>query len=139
MADKVKETYSQDVQIQVDESLLQNMELGKQSVIFYIVEEAVTNARKHAKATHIWVRLSPFEKDIALLAIQDDGTGFDVSAVTRAYDQRGSFGMVNLQERAELVNGVLNIQSAPGKGTFVQVYIPLSEEAADHLHHATQK
>lgn len=139
MGEKMKETFSQDVQIQVDESLLQSIEMGKQSVIFYIVEEAVTNARKHAKAVNIAVRLVPFEKDMALLEIQDNGVGFDVAAVTRAYAQRGSLGMVNLQERTELVNGVLNIQAAPGKGTRVQVYIPLSEEAADRLHHASQK
>jgi len=45
-------------------------------------------------------------------------------------------GMVNLRERTELVNGLLNLDSAPGKGTRVQVYIPLTEEAADRLHHA---
>ena len=61
--------------------------------------------------------------------------GFDVQEVNTAYDQRGSLGMVNLRERAELVNGLLNIDSAPGKGTRVQVYIPLTEEAADRLHH----
>jgi sensor histidine kinase YesM len=43
--------------------------------------------------------------------------------------------MVNLRERTELVNGLLHIDSAPGKGTRVNVYIPLSEEAADKLHH----
>jgi signal transduction histidine kinase len=139
MAEKTNETYAQDVQIQIDESVLQNMEVGKQSVVFYIAEEAVTNARKHAKAAHVWVHLRPYNKEIALLEIQDDGIGFDVAAVTRAYDQRGSLGMVNLRERTELVNGVLNIQSAPGKGTRVQVYIPLTEEAADRLHHAVQK
>jgi signal transduction histidine kinase len=139
MAEKTNETYSQNVNIEVDESLLQNMEVGKQSVVFYIAEEAVTNARKHAKAVHIWVRLRSYNQEIALLEIQDDGIGFDVNAVTRAYDQRGSLGMVNLRERTELVNGVLNIQSAPGKGTRVQVYIPLTEEAADRLHHAVQK
>jgi signal transduction histidine kinase len=138
MAEKTNETYSQQIQIQVDESLLKNMEVGKQGVIFFIVEEAVTNARKHAAAEHIWVRLGPFGKEIALLEIQDDGVGFDVASVTRAYDQRGSLGMVNLRERTELVNGVLNLQSVPGKGTRVQVYIPLSEEAADRLQHAAQ-
>jgi chemotaxis protein histidine kinase CheA len=44
--------------------------------------------------------------------------------------------MVNLRERTELVNGVLNIQSAIGKGTQIQVFIPLSEEAADQLNNA---
>jgi signal transduction histidine kinase len=136
MAEKMRETFAQNVIINVDESLLENMEMGKQGVIFYIIEEAVNNARKHASAMHIWVRLRPFETGIALLEIEDDGQGFDVAAVNNSYDQRGSLGMINLRERTELVNGLLNIDSAPKKGTRIQVYIPLTEEDADHLHHA---
>ena len=136
MARKMKETYSQNVLVNIDEGLLEQLELGKQGIIFYIVEEAVNNARKHAKAAHIGVRLRPIEEGLALLEILDDGAGFDVEAVNRTYDSRGSLGMVNLRERTELVNGLLNIQSAPGKGTRVQVFIPLTEEAADRLHHA---
>jgi signal transduction histidine kinase len=139
MADKVKETYAQDVSISVDENILQDLEVGKQGVVFFIVEEAVNNARKHASARHIWVNLRSYEKEIALLEIQDDGVGFDVAAVNRSYDERGSLGMINLRERTELVNGVLNIQSVLGKGTRVQVYIPLSDEAGDRLHHASGK
>ncbi len=137
MADKVRETYSQNVIITVDETVLQELEVGKQGVVFFIVEEAVNNARKHAQAEHIWVNLRPFEKEMAMLEVRDDGVGFDVASVNRSYDQRGSLGLVNLRERTELVNGVLNIQSAPGKGTQVQVFIPLSDEAADRLHHAS--
>jgi signal transduction histidine kinase len=137
MAVKIRETYSQNVIISVEENILTNFEVGKQGVVFFIVEEAVTNARKHAQAEHIWVNLRSFEKEMALLEVQDDGVGFDVAAVNRSYDQRGSLGMVNLRERTELVNGVMNIQSSLGKGTRVQVYIPLTEEAADRLHHAS--
>ena len=115
--------------------LSDNLEMGKQGVIFYIVEEAVNNARKHANAPTIWVRLGQFEPGIALLEIVDDGIGFDVKAVDKAYDKRGSLGMVNLSERTELVNGLLNIDLRSGKGTRVQVYIPLTEDAADRLHH----
>ena len=136
MAEKLRETFSLNVIINVDESTLKDMEMGKQGVIFYIIEEATNNARKHANAPHIWVRLRPFETGIALLEIEDDGLGFDVAAVNKSYDKRGSLGMVNLRERSELVNGLLNIDSAPGNGTRVQVYIPLTEEAADRLHHA---
>lgn len=136
MAEKMKETYSQNVIINIDEGLLDQLEMGKQGVVFYIVEEVVNNARKHARAAHIWVRLRPLEEGLALLDIQDDGVGFDVEAVNRSYDNRGSLGMVNLRERSELVNGLLHIQSAPGKGTRVQVFIPLTEEVADRLHHA---
>jgi signal transduction histidine kinase len=134
MAEKMRETFSQNVLINVDENVLNEMEMGKQGVIFYIIEEATNNARKHANAPHIWVRLRSFEKEVALLEIEDDGLGFDVAAVNKSYDKRGSLGMVNLRERSELVNGLLNMDSAPGKGTRVQVYIPLSEEAADRVH-----
>jgi signal transduction histidine kinase len=65
----------------------------------------------------------------------DDGLGFDVDAVNRAYDKRGSLGMVNLRERTELVSGLLHIDSSPGKGTKVQVYIPLTDDAVDRIHH----
>ncbi len=136
IAEKMRETYNQNVIINVDEKVLEDMEMGKQGVIFYIIEEATNNARKHANALHIWVRLRSFEKEIALLEIEDDGLGFDVEAVNKSYDKRGSLGMVNLRERTELVNGLLNIDSAPGKGTRIQVYIPLTEEAADRLHRA---
>ena len=135
MAEKMRETFSQNVIINIDDDCLNDMEMGKQGVIFYIIEEAANNARKHANAPHIWVRLRPFEKEVALLEVEDDGLGFDVEAVNKSYDKRGSLGMINLRERTELVNGLLNIDSAPGKGTRVQVYIPLSEEAADRLHH----
>ena len=135
MAEKMRETFAQNVIVNVDEKVLEDMEMGKQGVIFYIIEEATNNARKHANALHIWVRLRSFEKGIALLEIEDDGLGFDVESVNKSYDQRGSLGMVNLRERTELVNGVLTIDSAPGRGTRIQVYIPLTEEAADRLHH----
>ena len=136
MAEKMRETYTQNVVIDVDEQVVENLEMGKQGVIFYIVEEGVNNARKHAAATNIWVRLKQLDPGLSLLEIQDDGMGFDVNTVTKAYDKRGSLGMINLRERTELVNGVLNIQSQPGKGTLIQVYVPLTEEAADRLHHA---
>jgi len=135
MAEKMRETFTQNVIINIDEKILEDMEMGKQGVIFYIVEEATNNARKHANALHIWVRLRPFESGIALLEIEDDGLGFDVAAVNKSYDKRGSLGMVNLRERSELVNGLLNVDSALGKGTRIQVYIPLTEDAVDRLHH----
>ncbi len=133
MAEKMRETYGQNVLIETNAQLIDQLEMGKQTVVFYIAEEAVNNARKHAKADHIWVRIKPFDKDLGLLEIQDDGVGFDVSAVDASYDQRGSLGMVNMRERTELVNGALRIDSALGKGTRIQVLIPITEEGADRL------
>lgn len=139
MADKMRETYTQNVIVNVDDDLAGQMEMGKQGVVFYIIEEAVNNARKHANAPNIWVRLRPFQQSMALLEIEDDGVGFDVDAVNKAYDKRSSLGMVNLRERTELVNGLLNLKSTIGKGTNISVYIPLTEEAADRLHHAKSR
>jgi signal transduction histidine kinase len=135
MAEKVRETFGQNIVIEVNEKIVADLEMGKQGVIFYIVEEAVNNARKHAAASNIWVRLKELEPGLALLEVQDDGIGFDVRAMNKAYDKQGSLGMINLRERTEMVNGLLDIQSQPGKGTLVQVYVPLTEEAADSLHH----
>lgn len=136
MAEKMRETYTQNVVVDIDERIIEDMEMGKQGVIFYIVEEAVNNARKHAAASNIWVRLKRMDAGLVLLEVKDDGIGFDIKAMNSAYDKRGSLGMINLRERTELVNGLLNIQSQPGKGTLIQVYVPLTEEAADRLHHA---
>jgi signal transduction histidine kinase len=141
MADKMMETFSQKVAVEVDEHTTEQLEMGKQGVIFYIIEEAVNNARKHAAAEVITVRLKQMEMGVILLEINDNGAGFDVQAMTENYDKRtsSSLGMINLRERSELVNGLLQIESKPGKGTQVRVYIPLTEEAADRLHHARRR
>ncbi len=141
MSDKMLETYSQKVTVTIDERVTAQLEMGKQGVIFYIIEEAVNNARKHASAETIAVRLRQVEIGIALLEIVDNGAGFDIKAMSQSYDQRAnsSLGMVNLRERAELVNGLFQMDSAVGKGTKVQVYIPLTEDAADRLHHARSR
>ncbi|HZD57123.1 MAG TPA: GAF domain-containing sensor histidine kinase, partial [Anaerolineales bacterium] len=115
MAEKMRETFGQSVIIDVDPEVLPSLEMNKQAVIFYIAEEAVNNARKHAQADNIWVRLKAVESDITLLEIIDDGVGFDIGSVDAAYDNLGSLGMVNMRERADLVNGVLNIASVEEK------------------------
>jgi len=137
MSDKMMETYAQKVTVNLEERVTSQLEMGKQGVIFYIIEEAVNNARKHASAAVIAVNLRQLEAGICLLEIADNGVGFDVQTITQTYDKRqnSSLGMVNLRERAELVNGLFQISSAPGHGTKVHVYIPLTEDAADRLHH----
>jgi signal transduction histidine kinase len=133
MVDKMRETYDQNVIIEADPEIIPQLEMGKQGVIFYIAEEAVNNARKHAKAKHIWVRLKTSHSERVLLEIEDDGVGFNVDILSKDYESRGSLGMVNLQERTEMVNGALQIESAEGRGTKITVIIPLSEEAAERL------
>jgi signal transduction histidine kinase len=137
MAVKMGETYNQNVSVSADPEVVEDLEMGKQAVIFYIVEEAVTNARKHAQANHIRVGLKRTDPDLALLEITDDGVGFDVENVVSMYDQRSSLGMVNMRERAELMNSLISSQSAKGKGTQIKVLIPLTEAAADRIRNRT--
>jgi len=133
LADKMKENYDLTVLIEAQPEVAERLELHAQGVLFYIAEEAVGNARKHAEAEHIWVRVKLAKPDIAALEIQDDGVGFDVKAVTGTYETRGSLGMVNMRERTELVNGALHMESAQGKGTKITVLIPLSDEAREKM------
>ena len=141
MSEKMRETYNQNVTINMDEKIISQLEMGKQGVIFYIIDEAVNNARKHAQAETIAVRLRQIDNGIALLEIVDNGVGFDIKAMSEQYLKRAnsSLGMVNLRERAEMISGIFQMDSAPGKGTKVQVYIPLTEEAADRMRNARNK
>ena len=133
MAEKMKDTYNQTVIIEADADTVTQLEVSKQGVIFYIAEEAVNNARKHAQAAHVWVRLKWAGDDLVLLEIEDDGVGFDAAAVGEGYDNRGSLGMVNMRERAELVNGFLDIETKEGHGTHITLLIPLTEDSADRV------
>lgn len=135
LAEKVIETHGQRVLVEAQDGVADDLEVGKQGVLFFLAEEAVNNARKHAKADNIWIRLHKHE-DVLVLDVVDDGVGFDVAAVHNNYESRGSLGMVNLRERAELVNGILKLDSVPGQGTRVRVIVPLTIDAGERLHRA---
>jgi signal transduction histidine kinase len=136
IADKMHELYQQTIRVDVDPLVVKELDLPKQTVVFYLCEEAVTNARKHAQATEINIRLKfvQNEPNIASLEIADDGIGFDTKQVFGSYDRRGSLGMINLRERSELINALLQIDSTPGRGTCIRVLIPLNQDALDRLH-----
>lgn len=97
-----------------------------ETTIFTILQEAVNNARKHAQAKNIWLQVEYKEGFVNAVA-QDDGKGFDTSAIELNYDKRGSLGMTNMRERASLVGGKVTIESKQGKGTRVMIRIPMTE------------
>jgi signal transduction histidine kinase len=120
------ETHGQAVQVESELTVADGLDMSKQAVVFFIAEEAINNAHKHAEAANIWVELERTEADTILLEVRDDGVGFNVGAVDANYEQRGSLGMVNMRERSELVSGVLRIISAEGEGTRIVLEIPVS-------------
>ncbi len=101
--------------------------LSKQaeSAIFAVVQEAIGNAKKHAQADNMWINVRR-QDDTLHIAVRDDGVGFDVSAVQGNYESRGSLGMINMRERAEMIGGTLSIHSKIGKGTTVFLVLPIS-------------
>lgn len=133
LADKMRENYDLNVIVEAHPGTAERLEIHAQGVLFYIAEEAVGNARKHAAAKHIWVRLGLRAPDIFSLIIEDDGVGFNVGAVGANYEQRGSLGMVNMRERTELVSGQLHIDSAEGRGTKITILVPLTDDAREKL------
>ena len=94
------------------------------TTLFRTLQECLTNTAKHAHATHVDVLLHREGSDV-LLEVSDDGGGFETQAPARP----GSFGLVGLRERAYLVGGDLSIESAPGRGTRVQLRVPVKEAA----------
>jgi len=92
---------------------------------FFIVEEAINNAKKHADPQHIWVNLESRNGEL-FAQVRDDGHGFDVAEVESSYEARSSLGLVNMRERARLINGRLTIESQPLQGTTVTLTAPMS-------------
>jgi signal transduction histidine kinase len=97
--------------------------------VFGIVQEALTNIRKHAQARNVWIELAGSPERFGLV-IRDDGLGFDASKVNEVYEQRGSFGLLNMQERAAALGGALRMESQPGRGTTVTVSVDRASVAS---------
>jgi|YNPNPStandDraft_1061719.scaffolds.fasta_scaffold01741_1 signal transduction histidine kinase len=123
---KLAETDPLHIRLEAAQNIDELLERNVQGVIFYIIEEAIGNARKHARAKNMWVRLYT-RANTFFAEVEDDGVGFDVDAVQARYDERGSLGMINMHERADMIGGKLSIASAPGKGTRVTLSVPLQK------------
>ena len=90
--------------------------------LYRIAQEALQNVAKHAEASRVRLSLSSGPAGVRL-AVNDDGRGFDGDGVADAED-RHSYGMVGMRERAELIGASLTITSWPGRGTTVEVVVP---------------
>lgn len=87
-----------------------------------VIQEALTNVRKHGGAAHVVVRLAEAPTGVRI-TIEDDGRGFDVGGTLLGRD---GFGLHTMRERMDLVGGTLSVDSAPGRGTTVTAVVPAS-------------
>ena len=92
----------------LDERLPERVE----SLCFAIIHEAVGNVKKHAEAENTWIVVERRGSRL-YVAVRDDGTGFDVSSTEATYDSRGSLGLLNMQERADVLGARYAIESSP--------------------------
>ena len=96
--------------------------------IFAIIQEAINNTKKYANASRIDIVLQPDEiQDRLTIIVKDDGVGFDVQKVKSGYDERGSLGLINMQERTNVINGIFRIRSEINRGTEAIMTLPLAE------------
>jgi PAS domain S-box-containing protein len=89
-----------------------------ETTVFRIVQEAITNARRHSRARRLRVGIGRADGGVRIV-VEDDGRGFDPAAVP---DDR--FGLEGIRQRSRLLGGRPRIESAPGKGTTIEVTIP---------------
>jgi nitrate/nitrite-specific signal transduction histidine kinase len=94
--------------------------------VLRIIQEALTNVRKHAQASCAWVRLEQEDSRLCI-TVEDDGRGFDPARSTRAGQRY--FGLQIMRERAESIGGRLELDSRPGQGTRVVVCVPCPSES----------
>jgi two-component system sensor histidine kinase UhpB len=103
--------------------------LHLETMLFRILQEAINNILRHANADKVIITLRP-EEEFIVLEIKDNGRGFDFKKTAGEALTRKQLGLLGMQERASLLNGTLKVESIPGKGTILRVYVPLRIEEA---------
>ncbi len=109
-----------EIAIDIEQDLPLNK--GVENHLFRIVQEALSNTLRHSKATKMDIVLQR-RGEAVRLGIRDNGVGFDTQVKKQA-----SYGMTNMEERVNELGGSLNVASAPGKGTRIEIRVPLMAE-----------
>jgi signal transduction histidine kinase len=112
------------IDIDVDaESVTTRLSPSVESVLYRVAQEAVRNATRHAAPRHVWLTLR-VDEATAGLEVHDDGNGFDLPSVDKK-GTAGGMGLLSMRERVALVDGSLEIKTAPKSGTTIVATIPL--------------
>ncbi|MBO9599107.1 MAG: sensor histidine kinase, partial [Cohnella sp.] len=103
-----------------------------EAALFRLVQEAFNNALKHAQATYMSLEIA-FREDTVELVVEDNGIGFNPEAVVAKarYDSR--FGIIGMKERVELMQGKIDIKSAKGQGTKLNIEVPIKADPGKEL------
>jgi len=103
------------------------LSLQVRTAVFKIVQQAVMNAVRGGKAKFVRIMIG-VGADVLRAKVVDDGVGFDVDKERELAEERGAWGLVNMEERARMIGGGVSIMSEPGRGTTVLLEVPLSKK-----------
>ena len=106
-----------------------------ETLAYRVVQEALTNAAKHARADRVVVSVETTATSLRV-EVEDDGRGFD-SAMTREFLRQGRVGLASMRERVELANGTFVIRSSPGRGTSIVATLPVDAPAEPRVGSST--
>lgn len=115
----------------INETTNWNIDPKAEIIIFRIFQESVQNVIKHAKATNVTVRLLQHPKSY-ILRVEDDGVGFDTARAVAQKGFKSGAGLANLQSRAKLISGSMEVNSILGKGTTTMLTIPQATATDDN-------
>jgi signal transduction histidine kinase len=101
---------------------VEQLDTAKRTVLFRVVQEALTNVARHARASRVEVSLQKLAESICM-KITDNGKSFHVERVLNAKGRK-RLGLLGMRERLEMVGGRFDVESAPGKGTTITAHIP---------------
>lgn len=121
LADRVSKR--SELSIQVESSPGGRYAPNVEVAVYRIVQEALTNVTKHGRARRVRVQITHAGKNLHCV-VYDDGVGFDVPAVLSRAGHKG-LGLVGIRERLGAVGGTMQIESKPGRGTALQIRIPV--------------
>lgn len=123
MVDNFSELHDVDGMLSMDE-IGHLLPPGAERIVYRIVQEALTNIAKHAKARNFEVAVCRHDRDICFKII-DDGQGFDPEAVAKKKAVERGLGLTAMSERVRMLGGLLDIESQPGHGTCISVIVPV--------------
>ena len=112
--------------IHIDAAVFERLPSTIETTLYRIVQEALTNAVKHAKASNVWIHAWR-ENLVLCCSVRDDGAGFTIHQDKNPPLRKG-LGLVAMRERVSAIGGTLQIQSRPDHGTELSIRIPLEDE-----------
>ncbi|MEW6696143.1 MAG: sensor histidine kinase [Bacillota bacterium] len=124
------EDYKAQTGLQVEFVLIgkeQRFDTSLEVASFRIIQEALTNIKKHAKARHVMIKMELIRTRVNVY-IKDNGCGFDQDKTKPRSDGSG-YGLMGIKERIQLLKGGIAVYSAPGKGTEISFWLPLNDQS----------